>query len=688
MQERIVKLNVETNVDQVSAEFEKTAKSVKDAEKSLEGLNAQANDLGKKSVKATQKMSRAMTKVKEESSLAEQNLKTMGASLDGVGTGFETAEGAMSLFGAESEALEETMKKTQEAMRLTKTIGELKGAGTAFKNFGKTAISSLKAMKGAIGATGIGLLVIAVASIAMYWDDIAAAMGGAAAEGQKNLDMSIEQAELQSQKYDDSVKYENILRAQGKSEKFIRDLQMEELRLAIEKAEVAVTNAKEQKRLAIQSTKFNEQVLRGILTLMLAPIELLIKAYNKIAKYVPGLKQMGSLAGSISSYFFDATETAKEADVAIADAEKNLNDLKLKQANIQLKDKAERSSRYKAQQKQEKDHQAKLDKEKQKGIEANKKAWEEYMALIEQADEEEFQRKLTDRQRDEKEVEKYYFNLRGQAEAHLETLDKNDKDYLMKKQMLEEQIVNLDRQEKAQLKTIDDEYKAEALKSAGTQEQALYDLKLFLMDEGQAKEIQMLEDSYAEKFALAKNNTEMTLALEEKLAKDKKKIDRKYNEAKAQVAIDAISLIADIAESFAGDDVKRQKKAFQIKKVADIAQATMDGYKAVLSTYANTPGGPVIKGIAAAVSGAFAGLQIANIARKKFDDGGDGGLDNVTPPGDAGGGAVTPEFNIVGDSGINDLESLGAPPVQAYVTSQDVTTAQGLDRARVQNATL
>ena len=59
-------------------------------------------------------MSRAMTKVKEESSLAEQNLKTMGASLDGVGTGFETAEGAMSLFGAESEALEETMKKTQE----------------------------------------------------------------------------------------------------------------------------------------------------------------------------------------------------------------------------------------------------------------------------------------------------------------------------------------------------------------------------------------------------------------------------------------------------------------------------------------------------------------------------------------------------------------------------------------------
>ena len=185
--------------------------------------------------------------------------------------------------------------------------------------------------------------------------------------------------------------------------------------------------------------------------------------------------------------------------------------------------------------------------------------------------------------------------------------------------------------------------------------------------------------------------------IEKRFSAERKEVLKAEQEARieaatqqVQIGIDALNLIANIAEANAGEDVERQKKAFKIKKAADVAQATMDGFKAVLSTYANTPGGPVIKGIAAAVAGGFAAFQIGQIMKQEFQSPTEDTASLTNPQGGSG-DVITPEFNIVGDSGINDLASLtGAdtPPVQAYVVSQDVTTAQGLDRARVENATI
>ena len=185
--------------------------------------------------------------------------------------------------------------------------------------------------------------------------------------------------------------------------------------------------------------------------------------------------------------------------------------------------------------------------------------------------------------------------------------------------------------------------------------------------------------------------------IEKRFSAERKEVLKAEQEARieaatqqVQIGIDALNLIANIAEANAGEDVERQKKAFKIKKAADVAQATMDGFKAVLSTYANTPGGPVIKGIAAAVAGGFAAFQIGQIMKQEFQSPTEDTASLTNPQGGSG-DVITPEFNIVGDSGINDLASLtGAdtPPIQAYVVSQDVTTAQGLDRARVENATI
>jgi len=49
---------------------------------------------------------------------------------------------------------------------------------------------------------------------------------------------------------------------------------------------------------------------------------------------------------------------------------------------------------------------------------------------------------------------------------------------------------------------------------------------------------------------------------------------------------------------------------------------------------------------------------------------------------------MSPSFNVVGNSGLNQLAQLQQQPMKAYVVSGDVTSAQSLDRNRIENATL
>ena len=160
--------------------------------------------------------------------------------------------------------------------------------------------------------------------------------------------------------------------------------------------------------------------------------------------------------------------------------------------------------------------------------------------------------------------------------------------------------------------------------------------------------------------------------------------------AKFDTAKNALGVLSGIEELFANKSIATQKRAFKVKKAADLASATLDGYRAVLSTYAQTPGGPVLKGIAAGVAGGFAALQIAKISQSKFNGG------EATGGGsDFGGGSVTapsesrtPQFNIVGQGGVGQAQFLDQKPVQAFVVSGEVTSQQALDRNRLRNATL
>jgi len=101
-----------------------------------------------------------------------------------------------------------------------------------------------------------------------------------------------------------------------------------------------------------------------------------------------------------------------------------------------------------------------------------------------------------------------------------------------------------------------------------------------------------------------------------------------------------------------------------------------------------------VKGIAltkitAATS--IASILAASIGQAKSITGGESGGGGSAPGG--GGGSAAPQFNVVGNSGVNQLAETmqgrsAQAPIQAYVVAQNVTTAQSLNRNIVSNASL
>jgi hypothetical protein len=221
---------------------------------------------------------------------------------------------------------------------------------------------------------------------------------------------------------------------------------------------------------------------------------------------------------------------------------------------------------------------------------------------------------------------------------------------------------------------------------------------------------QKLYDKYKIEQEAAEGNAELLLALENKYNKDKEALDKEA--ADKEIAIAKSVSDAKIAIQQQSLDVALQgidlvktlfEKSKGIQKAALIAESAIGIAKMIISTkaanaattlkYAAIPGGLAFASAEIALNNVSTGIGIAaNIAAtaKGLKALGGGGA----PSGDSvggGGGAPNmsaPQFNVVGQSGVNQLASLNQQPIQAYVVSGQVTSQQALDRNRLANATL
>ncbi len=316
---------------------------------------------------------------------------------------------------------------------------------------------------------------------------------------------------------------------------------------------------------------------------------------------------------------------------------------------------------------------------------------------------------------------------------------------------LETELINLEKEEQQEIQNLNDTYADYAARRLAAA-RLIQDLELEILEDGVEKEVKISNVKFDRLLEDLKTNTELTAKerkrlnelylfqqqeaendIRNKFRQDQLKeeeefqvvrLDKVVNEA-GQMRLDALkkqadeevdieknknaeiealdgatqeqkiaavkntlSTIANLAELFAGESEREQKKAFKIQKAANIAQATIDTYASAVSSYNSLSGipvvGPVLGGAAAAAAVTAGLLNIKSISQQEF---GGGVGDQPAVPSDVGGGGA-PQFNVVGDSGVNQLAQLQQQPTQAYVVSGEVTTAQALDRNRVQNATL
>jgi hypothetical protein len=186
-------------------------------------------------------------------------------------------------------------------------------------------------------------------------------------------------------------------------------------------------------------------------------------------------------------------------------------------------------------------------------------------------------------------------------------------------------------------------------------------------------------------------------ALTEKTNGEIAKLDEDADKKKTELLgkqLDAVkgglTSIANIAELFAGKSKASQKRAFNIQKATNIASATIDTFTSAQSAYKSVIGipivGPVLAPLASAGAIAMGIMNIKKIKESQFEGGAE---PSASGDGGGGGGAVqAPQFNVVGNNGINQLAQLQQQPVQAYVVSSEMTSAQALERNRINNATI
>ena len=180
-----------------------------------------------------------------------------------------------------------------------------------------------------------------------------------------------------------------------------------------------------------------------------------------------------------------------------------------------------------------------------------------------------------------------------------------------------------------------------------------------------------------------------------KEANDKIKAnEQQLQEAKFQLASSALNSIASIANLFAQQNEANAKKAFNISKAVGIAQTGINTAQAIMKAAAETTDftPPQALRVANMVAMGVAGaVQIAGIAAQKFQPFGGAAGGVTTPSVSTGATSATqaPSFNVVGQSGFNQIAgALGQQqPVQAFVVSGDVTTAQQLQNNTIQQAT-
>ena len=282
--------------------------------------------------------------------------------------------------------------------------------------------------------------------------------------------------------------------------------------------------------------------------------------------------------------------------------------------------------------------------------------------------------------------------IQSQKDARLKAEQKIQEEKINKEVKDEqERLKKLEEVRKTFRQKVEDEAaETEIQKLELEQERRITELETLEATESQKAEVKLF---YQNKINEAERvASDERVAVAKKEADEKKKLENQVFKAKAGIALNVLEL----AKKSAGEGTK-------VAKIAALAQATISGIQSTQNAFTTATASPITTFfpaypfIQAGLAAGFSALQFKKIA-SSGGGGGGGGAASATSGGSRASAAaqapqaVAPSFNIVGDSGSNQItdaiNTQGSKPARAYVVSKDITTQQELDRNTQGNSSL
>jgi hypothetical protein len=536
----------------------------------------------------------------------------------GVANGFQAAQGAMALFGAESEDVQKALLKVQGAMAFAEGLEGLDAAKKQFITLGQDALEAFKEMTTAskvFMATGLGLLLTGLATVAAYWDEIAVSLGFAKSEMDKmNAAMKVAEG-LTRQQAADLQYYNKIVQDTKKSETERKGAldKLKEAGIATDDVNIANANSLEQLNIRTQKqilliaqrarTEAASQILqektKRLLELQTGDLDEQTSSWDKF---------YAGAVGALTGINNGAQELAKRGFSNLKDAQKDVNDATKVYNN-----------------------------------ERNKQLVLDSQSL-------------------------------ATAEEVRSTLEKQTK---AQKELNQAQEPTKAEKLKAQLK-LRNSILSESFKLAEKSTKESEERKATF--ERNAREVR-IERAFQD-IEDYKKKVEEEIKIEEEAAKKKeeirlKEIEDQKNaaEQRMQIAANGFAVIGQLADAFAGKSEEQQRKAFEINKQASIAQAIVETIGAAQSAYASqmaikTPDAPIRAAIAAAVAIASGIARVRKIEQTQFEGKSVGGGGATGTPAQSPGAAVPLTGGALPEEG--QFGGMG----RVYVLEGDITKTQ------------
>ncbi len=204
------------------------------------------------------------------------------------------------------------------------------------------------------------------------------------------------------------------------------------------------------------------------------------------------------------------------------------------------------------------------------------------------------------------------------------------------------------------------------------------------------EELRIAEEKAIAEVTLAGATADQTLAKQEQFANERKKLDKTSSDFKKKMAQEEKDSAINVAGQAFGAIASLSAEGSAVQKASAVAASVINTYQGATSAYAQTVGGPVIKGIAAGVAVAAGLANVKKILSTKTPGGKGGASGGTALPSEVAAPAFDPALALAGAAEgqeQNNVLTLGeqtgsssANVMRAFVVSDDITSQQEADK--------